>query len=50
MKIKEKSKKEDFQERLPTFRNFIASLLENMLTGKGIVTAGYRDKKGKRIV
>ena len=27
-----------------------ASLLWNMLAGKGIVTAGYRNKKGKGIV
>ena len=27
-----------------------ASLLRNLLTGKGIVRAGYRNKKGKGIV
>ena len=27
-----------------------ASLLENLLAGKGIVTAGSRNKKGKGIV
>ena len=27
-----------------------ASFLENMLTGKGIVRAGYRNKEGKGIV
>ena len=27
-----------------------ASFLENMLTGKGIVRAGYRSKEGKGIV
>ena len=31
-------------------RTLGASLLENLLTGKGIVRAGSRNKKGKGIV
>ena len=32
------------------FRTLRASLLGNMLTGKGMLTDGYRNKEGKRIL
>ena len=47
LKMKQKNKKEDFWVLIGTLG---ASLLRNMLAGKGIVRAGSGNKEGKGVV